>query len=1098
MKRRPMISIAATVALAASLSLAAPALAAPALSVEMSRVSKFGPPLTTINRGDEFVGYEVKVKNVGPDSTAGTLSVSIGLPAGLTLAAASGTEWNCDLVVKTCSSSKAVVSGASYPTLKLEQIWIDESAPDSPIVKVSTSGAGAAAASAEDSFTFGPRAPFGLESIDASACTEPVGAVEFPFSCQRAEEKGAVALTQAGGHPFAASAIFKMRIRTRPDGVEIPVEDIHSGVSEIPAGFVGNPAAAEVLCTVVQLKEGKCPEESAVGGVFVDTSGEPAALDVNAPVFRMVKEKGYPASFGFKTIGPSFIVRAKVRSDGDYGITAVIPLVPSLPALYESVFTFCGYGAKVSTGGNVVAFDGCKKLSEPVHNPKPFLTLGTNCAAGEPITRFAVDSWIQRGAFQANGFPDLSDPNWSVLDVGSPPLTGCETLSEEWTGQHEPSFGFQPDVQAADSPAAYTAKVHVPQEGLEDPAGLATAHLKDTTVTLPAGLSLNPAIGDGLAACTNEQIGLIGSGFPAPNRIRFDDLMPQCPPNSKVGLATIKTPLLEESLSGSVYLASQGANPFGSDYAIYLTVEEPGIGVIFKLAGKVMPDPVTGQITSTFEDNPQLPFTDLDLKFFGGGRSALANPVTCGAFEVRTALTPWSAKDPENPVESEIARPGDQIQIDSGPNGSACVSDPAQRPFQLGLLAGASQRIAGAHSPFSIRLTRPDGAQELERLQISPPPGFVASLRGIPYCPEAQIESARTRAGKVEQISPSCPAAAAVGSVRAGAGAGPTPFYAPGKLYLAGPYKGAPLSVVAITPAVAGPFDLGNVVIRSALKVDPTNARITAITDSIPQIVRGVPLRIRDVRIDLDRPNWAQNPTSCEAMAVEVTAFGANGAVSRPANRFQVDGCENLGFRPRLTGFLKGGTKRSDNPAFVSVLSFPQGAYANVARAAVTLPHSAFLDQSHIRTVCTRVQFAANACPAGSIYGKAEAFTPLLDEPLKGNAYLRSSSNKLPDLIVALRGPAHQPIAVDLAGRIDSVGGGIRTTFETAPDAPVSKFVLRMFGGKRGLLVNSRDLCLKGGGRMSVRLTAHNGKQSSQRPPLENQCGKKKTGKAKK
>ena len=1091
-----MISTVVSLALAGLALWAATAISAPTLKVEMKRLTKLGGPLTTVNRGDEFLSYDIVVKNEGPDTTAGPLTLSFDLPTGLKLIAVSGSEWSCDLSAKTCTITKAVTSGNTYQTLKLSQIWIDESAPDTVVVKAATSGAGAVSVTSEDSFSFGPRTPFGLEITDAAACTEPSSGGDLR-SCREAEGDGAVDLTQAGSHPWAASATFKVNMRTRPDGVHIPVEDIHSGVSEIPAGVVGSPSAAEALCTYAALKVAKCPEAAAVGGVALDLSApeEPGAPDVPAPVYRMVPEAGYPASFGFVTPITTFVVRTKVRSDGDYGITAMIPLVPSAPQLFESVFSFCGYGAKTGGGGN---FQGCKKRSVLADkaNPKPFVTLGTNCAIGAPLTLFAVDSWINRGAYQPNGLPDLTDPNWATREFFSPPLSGCETLSEEWVNQHKPSFTFQPNTHAADSPAAYTAKLHVPQEGLDDPDGLATAHLKDTTVALPVGMSLNPAIGDGLAACTSEQIGLIGTGFPSPSKIHFDNLAPNCPPNSKVGLATIQTPLLEQSLHGSVYLAAQKDNPFGSDYAIYLTVEEPEIGVIFKLAGEVVPDPLTGQITTTFEDNPQLPFDDLELVFFGGGRSALANPVTCGAFAVQSAFTPWSAKDPENPTEAEIARTTDVVSIDSGPNGSACVSNPAQRPFNLGLDAGARDPIAGATSPFSIRITRPDGAQEISSLQISPPPGFVASLRAIPYCTEAQIAAAASNAGKAEQSTPSCPVASQVGTLSAGAGVGPTPFYAPGKLYFAGPYKGGPISFVAITPAVAGPFDLGNVVIRSAVRIDPTSARITALTDPIPQIVRGVPLRIRDIRINLDRPGWAQNPTNCEAMAIDVTAFGSNGALSHPSSRFQLDGCDRLGFAPKLTGKLKGGTKRSDNPAFVSVLTYPKGAYSNVARAAVTLPHSAFLDQAHIRTVCTRVQFAAKACPPGSIYGTAEATTPLLDEPLKGNAYLRSSSNKLPDLVIALRGPAHQPIAVDLVGRIDSKDGGIRTTFESVPDAPVSKFVLRMFGGKRGLLENSRNLCAAGGGRMTVRFAAHNGKRFSERPLLQNQCkGKSKKGK---
>jgi hypothetical protein len=379
-------------------------------------------------------------------------------------------------------------------------------------------------------------------------------------------------------------------------------------------------------------------------------------------------------------------------------------------------------------------------------------------------------------------------------------------------------------------------------------------------------------------------------------------------------------------------------------------------------------------------------------------------------------------------------------------------------------------------------------------LEISPPPGFVASLKGIPYCSEAQIKAAAQGSGRAEQGSPSCPGASEVGTTLSGAGPGPTPYYAPGKLYLSGPYKNQTLSVVAITPAVAGPFDLGNVVVRSALKIDPRTARITAITDPIPQILEGIPLRIRDIRINLDRDDWAQNPTSCEAMAVELRAFGANGAISRPSNRFQLGGCERLGFKPRLSLTLIGGTRRGDHPALLAKLKTRPGD-ANIARAAVTLPPSAFLDQAHIRTICTRVQFAADQCPQAAIYGRAEAVTPLLDEPLRGPVYLRSSDNKLPDLVADLRGPANQPIKVEASFRTDSIRGGIRSTLINAFDAPVTEFTLLMQGGKKGLVINSRNLCAAKN-RANAQMVGQNGRRFSSRPVVK-ALGCKKQRKAK-
>ncbi|HYC31931.1 MAG TPA: hypothetical protein VEB59_06545, partial [Gemmatimonadales bacterium] len=470
-------------------------------------------------------------------------------------------------------------------------------------------------------------------------------------------------------------------------------------------------------------------------------------------------------------------------------------------------------------------------------------------------------------------------------------------------------------------------------------------------------------------------------------------------------------------------------------------------------------------------------------------RASLATPVTCGTFASQTTMDPWSAADPDNPTAAEQVHSPDSFAISSGPNGGPCAATKEARPFGLGLSAGTRSPLAGATSPFSFRITRPDGNQEIASLDISPPPGFTAYLKGVPYCSEAQIATAARIKGRAEQASPSCPQASEIGSTSVGAGPGTNPLYTPGKLYLSGPYKGAPLSVVAITPAVAGPFDLGNVVVRSALIVDPVTARITAKTDPIPQILEGVPLGIRDLRIDLDRPGWALNPTNCNPMSVDVSAAGASGATARSSDRFQLDGCAALPFKPRFDFRLHGSSKRGGHPRLSATMTAKPG-QANIGRVAVTLPSSEFLEQAHIQTICTRVQFAAEQCPAGSVYGKAEAITPLLDGALKGSVYLRASSNPLPDLVAALRGPDAQPIEIELVGRIDTKNGGIRNTFDVVPDAPVSKFVLTMQGGRKGLLVNSRNLCVRPS-YAQVRLTGQNGKRMTQRAQMKNDCGKK-------
>lgn len=1063
----------AGLALLAFLLLPSSVLAAPALSVEIDRFP------AQINRGDESIRFEVAVGNSSAlDPTSGTLSLDFSLAPGLTLMAASGADWDCSPDLLSCESSTAVPAGSSFPLLSLSSVWIDEMAPDTVHVGVIASGGGAGSpVSAEDSFTFGPAAPFGLLFADALVADE-AGATE----------------AQAGAHPYEVSGAFETSLRRGSvPGSLIPAEDLHGGVTELPAGLIASLQAASAVCDFAALEQNECPDAAAVGGVkaFMEPKEMPPGGVPNAEspkdrvVYRLRGEEGFPATFGFKTEGLAYVMRFRLRSDGDYGLSQVFPLIPQTPTVNGISFSFCGYGVKFRSTVDP-EFDRCMRRPDPGANPVPFLTLATSCADGPPVTRFAVDSWVHRGRQTGSGLPDLTDPNWSVLEAPLPPLTGCEQLTEEWTGVDEPTFGFQADSLAADSPVAYTANLHIPQDGLEDPDGLATSHLKGATISFPPGVSLNTATADGLQACSAAQIGLLGSGFPAPNRIRFDARLPNCPPASRIGTASLDTPLFEAPLGGSIFLAAQKANPFGSDYAIYVAIEAPAQGVVAKLPVKLDLDPGSGQITATLLDGPQLPIEDLELRFFGGSRAALASPVTCGAHLVSTALTPWSAADPDHPRPDEIARPADEVSIASGPNGSPCPGAAAERPFGVEFSAGSSDPVAGASSPFTARLTRPDGAQELDRFEFSPPAGFSAALRGVPYCPEAGIAAARASTGRAEQGAPSCPAAAQVGSTSSGAGAGASPFYLPGRLYLAGPYKDAPLSLVAITPALAGPFDLGNLVVRSALAVDPSTARATATSDPLPRVVGGIPLRIRDLRIALDRPGFGRNPTSCDAASVDATAVGSGGARAGLSNRFQVGECGRLAFRPKLSLRLGGSTGKSGHPSLTARLTQPRG-QANVGRVAIVLPATQYLEQRHIRGVCTRSQFARRACPARSVYGRAEVESPSLDQPLKGPVYLRSSAHDLPDLVVALRGQRRQPLEINVVGRVDSVGERIRIRFGSVPDVPVSRFVLRMQGGRKGLLVNNTRLC-RSSPRAAVKLVGQNGKASFRTPAARTDC----------
>jgi hypothetical protein len=496
-------------------------------------------------------------------------------------------------------------------------------------------------------------------------------------------------------------------------------------------------------------------------------------------------------------------------------------------------------------------------------------------------------------------------------------------------------------------------------------------------------------------------------------------------------------------------------------------------------------------VTTVFRDNPQLPFNHYKLHFFGGAHGVLITPPTCGTHTTRSTLTGWA--NPDQPVARQ-----DSFQITQGANGAPCPAGEGARPFAPGFEAVSRNPQAGTLAPFALKISREDGEQELSRIDTTLPPGLVAKLAGIPYCPEAALASVPQTpgSGAGELARTSCPSASQIGILSAGSGAGPDPFYLnTGRVYLAGPYEGAPLSLAVVTPALAGPLDLGNVLVRVALRVDPETAQVHAISDSLPIWVHGLPLDLRRLVLAVDRPGFILNPTSCEAMQVPATITALQGAVANVSDRFQVGGCQNLPFKPKLSVKLKGKTKRTGHPALIAKLRAKPGE-ANIATTALTLPPSEFLAQSHIRTICTRVQFAADGgggagCPKGSVYGHAVARTPLLDQPLEGPVYLRSNGGEreLPDLVAALDGQIH----IDLVGYVDSVNGGLRTRFEGVPDAPVSSFVLKMKGGAKSLLENRTNICLKPH-RATLAMAGHNGKVRSSRPRVGVVGCKKRSG----
>ena len=1013
----------------------------------------FARVFTTIPGGVGTGEIVVLPANIGGAPTSGTVTVKVGpLPSGIvTSGPASGTSWICpggqgDTTV-TCTTTQEFRPIHSTPNTLSIPIEVGDGAAPSSSVAVEISGGGAAAPDTHQTPIVVSKqpAPFGVAAAWA-------GSFEADGSPS----------TQAGAHPFQSSAYIMLNtLRLPSGGVEplAPVGDSREVLVDLPPGFVGNPLAGKRCPQSVLIPpstgSGLCTEEMTVGNLDPLIGQLKQSLRFAARLFNNMPPKGYAAEFTTKLAFPQQSVIASVNSEEAFGISLGGPNNPNLDKVF-GIFT---------------VFEGVPKFG----NGQALLTSPVNCAEtaqNPPIVRAKASTYQE---------PD----NFAELILPQPTLVGCDKLEfkgeDPETGEGQVGFSFQPTSTEGSSPVGAVAHLHIDQGGLTDPDRLVTPELKRSVIKLPEGLILNPSSANGLEACSEAQIGYRGKDFAMPNPIRFTKAQPQCPDGSKLGTAEVETPLLDNPLVGEVFLAAQEENPFGSLLAVYLVVNDPLTGVIIKLPGEVQSDPVTGRLTAIFDHNPQLPFEDLTLKFRGGGpRSEFATSEVCGDYSTEGTWTPWSAPESGPPAQTN-----DTVSISGN-----CSPSAAARPFAPSFEAGTTGTKAGAYSPLVIKVARKDGEQELESLDFTLPKGLIGKLAGIPYCSEGAIAAAEGKSGKAERANPSCPEASRIGSVGTAAGVGSEPFHVGGNLYLAGPYKGAAFSAVVVTPALAGPLDLGNVVIRSPLYIDPESAQLTAKSDPIPTILKGIQLKLRTVTINVDRPGFMLNPTSCEPKSVSASLGGSSGATATPSNRFQVGGCSDLGFAPKLKLSLKGGTKRNKYPALTAVLTQPSG-QANIGKVSVALPHSEFLEQGHIRTICTRVQFAAQSCPAGAVYGHAEALTPLLDQPLKGPVYMRSSSHKLPDLVVALKGPASQPIEITLAGRIDSINGGIRNSFEMVPDAPVSKFVLRMQGGKKGLLVNSTDLCRRKH-RATVKMEGQNGKLFNSSPELKVKCGTRK------
>jgi len=906
----------------------------------------------------------------------------------------------------------------------------------------------------------------------------------------------------AGGHPPVSLFAFLVKHTVIQEGLVEPVLEPVVNFEprtvkiDLPPGLTVNPEATAEKCRFSDFVAKLCPPGSKIGqvqlgivsdeggpfgpkGTFLETfSGEASGPLTRVDLFNLRPRDGEPALVGFVPVTGPVLLKPEVAWEGDFHQSVLIEGLPDLGSIFIAL-----HHVRTLITGN--AGDGT------------LLSLPTTCfnPAQAPFKRL-YSSWIRMDSMAA---PDPLFPAGSTALEGRLPtgtLQGCETIP------FDPSIEVTPGTDAVDSAASPTITTRLKVEAPGRGGGqIAESHLRRAEVTLPEGMGLNPAGSAGLAVCTDAQF---NKGERVPTS--------ECPDRSIVGSAEIKTPLLARPLTGNLFLGEpKSADPTsGEEFRLLVEAGSLERDVVVRLIGQVKADPRTGQLTAIFDDQlvgqfvgalprglPQVPLESLTLRFGSTSRlivsPLLTTPPTCSPATTTARFEPWARPSTQTTTLSRFTPT-------ALPNGGPCPQTLAERPFAPLYSAQSDNGRGGSVSPFRVRIARPEGHQELKSIDFALPKGLIGKLAGIPYCPETAIAAAPRRSGAAELGSPSCPAQSQLGTIATESGSGNDPLRLTGKAYLGGPYKGAPLSVVAITPARSGPFDLGVVVIRVALALDQTTAQITAASDLIPDVFGGVKLSLRTIDFDLDRPGFMRNPTSCAPQALSGTIRGGGADPANPAAfgsyalsaPFRVSGCESLGFAPQLTTTISGPTKRGKYPALSATLATREGD-ANISRVAIALPRSFFVAQEHLSDICTKAQLASRSCPASSAYGQAEARTPLLDGKLSGPVYLVPGGGQLPDLVADLRGQ----VDIQLRGEISSAkGGGIEAVFGSVPDVPVSAFSLQMEGGKKSLLVNSTNICKGKAKRIAgLEIKAHNGKAISDKKYRLNLTGCKKAKK---
>ncbi|HEY7257269.1 MAG TPA: hypothetical protein VH476_11380 [Solirubrobacterales bacterium] len=868
--------------------------------------------------------------------------------------------------------------------------------------------------------------------------------------------------TEAGGHPDIRTSF------TLPNAGEPEVaKDIEI---KWPQGVFGNPQAVP-RCTALDFGFNQCPSNSQVGWISIRGlyEGDQFHTFGVAPIYDMEPAGELEtARFAFTvpTLNIPIAIPIKVRTGSDYGLTLKVSGITQEIPLREADLRVWGFPADAEhdalrfPSGSPGDPPGCPGLLVPAPGSESCPDLTTPTSSGilvKPLidnptvcTSSPLDVELRVTSYQ--------DPVPSVADAEYPQTTNCN--SEVF----RPVFNVGLTTDEADAPSGLNMQLVAKQVlGLTN----APSQLRSAVVTLPQGFSINPDAADGQRSCPDADANF-GNEQPS-----------NCPDTSKIGTMEVITPALDAPLTGGLYI---GEPKPGNQYRLFMLFD--GFGIHAKIAPQIFPDPQTGQLQIKVTDLPQVPFEQFNLHLFASDRGLIATPTQCTLYQTESEFVPWNDQ-----VAPQTSRPN--VSITSGPNGTGCPG--IVRPFHPRLEAGTTTPVAGAYSSFILRLDRDDGDQFLGDLTFRMPPGFTGSLRGISYCSDASIAAAAQRLGRDELADPSCPASSLIGSTNVAAGPGSHPFHAVGKMYLAGPFKGAPLSVAAVTPALAGPYDYGVVVVRVALHVDPLTAQVSAVSDTVPSIIGGIPIRMRSIQVNIDKPNFTINPTNCSPFTVDSQGIGDQGTVTDFSSYFQAVNCGILPFKPSMTVKQLGKhkeTKRSKNPKLRFELRTRNGD-ANIKSVAVTLPKAFAIDQRHLGNICSKSQLEAESCAGRQAIGTVETRTPLLDQPLRGPAYAVSGFGKLPRLAFILDG---QVRLVPQAESSSVKGGHLKTVVPVVPDAPIGYFKLDLYGGKQGYLVNTRDLCTSPAD-ITVEYTAQSGKKLKQKVATKTACGHKKKSK---